>query len=122
MGVAYFIVLERQIDGLDTAMDGKRLAKIAADLDAVASQLGVKPISEFISIDTEQVAEAMDMDLSDIQVTPPEQFSAQDGLTTVRALLSRPEAEPAIHDLKDCERILSVAAKHGVSWRFEIDV
>jgi hypothetical protein len=103
MGVAYFIVLERQIDGLDTAMDGKRLAKIAADLDAVASQLGVKPISEFISIDTEQVAEAMDMDLSDIQVTPPEQFSA-------------------IHDLKDCERILSVAAKHGVSWRFEIDV
>jgi len=122
MGAAYFIVLERTIDGLDTSMDGKRLSRTADALDAVASQLGVKPISEFISIDPEQTAELMGMDISDIKLPPPQQFSAQDGLATVRALLSRPEAQPAIQDLKDCERILSAAAEHGVGWRFEIDI
>jgi hypothetical protein len=49
-----------------------------------------------------------------------QQFSAQDGLATVKALLPRPEAQAALHDLKDCERILSVAAQHGVGWHFQV--
>ena len=122
MGTAYFIVLERKIDGLDTTVDGKMLARISDILDAIAPQLGVRPISEFISIDPAQAAEFMDGDLGDIELPQLQQFSAQDGLATVRALLSRPEAQPAIQDLQDCERILGAAAQHGVSWHLEVDI
>ena len=59
MGVAYFIVLESKIEGLDTMIDGKLLARTAEVLDAIALQLAVRPISEFISIDPDQAAEFM---------------------------------------------------------------
>jgi len=51
-----------------------------------------------------------------------QQFPAQAGLTTVKALLTRPEARPAMHDLRDCERILSAAARQGIGWHFQADV
>jgi hypothetical protein len=125
MGAAYFIVLEREINGLDTMIDGKLLARTAGALDAIAPRLGVRPISEFISIDPEQAAEFMEgegIDVGDIKLPPLKQFSAQDGLATVRALLSQPEALPAIQDLQDCERILSAAAQEGVGWHLEVDI
>jgi hypothetical protein len=122
MGAAYFIVLERKIDGLDTMLDGKLLARTAEDLDALAPQLGVRPISEFISVNPKQAFEFMDGDIGDIELPPLQQFSAHDGLATVRALLSRPEAKPAIQDLRDCERILIAAAQQGVGWHLEIDI
>jgi len=122
MGAAYFIVLERKIDGLDTIIDGKSLAKTSAVLDAIAPKLGVRPISEFISIDPKQAAEFMDGDVGDIKLPPLQQFSAEDGLATVRALLPRPEAHPVLHDLRGCERILSAAAQHGIHWHLEVDI
>ena len=124
MGAAYFIVLERKIDGLETMMDGKMLARTAEVLDAIAPQLGVRPISEFISIDPVQAAEFMNSeggDVGDLELPPLEQFSAQDGLATVRALLPLRQAQPAIQDLQDCERILRVASEQGVGWHLEVD-
>ena len=121
MGVAYYIVLEKKIDGLDTMMCGKLLANHIESLDLVASDLGVRPLSEFYSIDPEEAAELAEMDVSEVKL-PLEQYSAEDGLVTVRALLPRPEAQPVLHDLKDCERILTSAAQHGVGWHFQIDI
>jgi len=126
MGAAYFIVLEKQIDGLDAMMDGKSLSRHVESLDAAARQLGVRPLSEFFSVDPEQATEFMEgegMDTSDLEIPALQQFSAQDGLATVRALLSHPPGhiEHVITDLRECERILSVAAQHGVGWHFEVD-
>ena len=121
MGSAHYIVLERNIDDLDTMMDGKCLSQNIELLDEVAEDIGVRPLSEFFSMPPEELAEFMD-GANDIELPPLEQFSAQDGLITVRALLARPEAQPALEDLQACERILSVAAQHGVRWRFQIDV
>jgi hypothetical protein len=121
MGSAYYIVLERDIDGLDTMIDGKSLARNIETLDKAASELGVRPLSEFFSMSPEALAEFMD-DAEDGELPPLRQSSAKDGLTTVRALLPRLEAQPAIQDLIECERILSVAAEHGVDWHFQIDV
>jgi hypothetical protein len=78
MGAAYFVVLEREIDGLDTMIDGKLLARTAEALDAIARQIGVRPISEFISIDPEQAAGFMEgegIDVGDIELPPLKQFS-----------------------------------------------
>lgn len=122
MGAAHYIVLEKKIDGLDTMMDGKSLSRHIKSLDKAALELGVRPLSEFFSMDPDTLADIIGDAIDDMEVRPVTQFSAQDGLTTVRALLSRPEAKPAILDLQACERILNVAAQHGVCWHFQIDI
>ena len=132
MGVAYFIVLDRKIRGLDTGMDGKLLAAAAPSLDAMAEELKVRPLSEFISVDPEQAADFIESEGvgSEGSGLPPlRQFPAGEGLTTVRALTAHLQARPAavkeaegvLRDLSACERILSTAAQHGVKWHLEVD-
>jgi hypothetical protein len=122
MGAAYYIVLEKEIDGLDTMMDGKMLSKNVKTLDETAKKLGVRPLSKFFSMDNDAIANILGDEMADVKVPPLQQFSAEDGLKTVRALLPRPEAQPAIEDLQACERILKVAAEHGIGWHFQIDI
>ena len=127
MGAAYFIVLERKIDGVDTSMDGKSLAKHLESLDQAAGELGVRKLSEFVSLDPEQMADFMEGEgMGDMidKLSPLDQFSAQDGLATVRALLAHKPVHQGhvLVDLQNCERILTAAAKHGVGWHFDIDV
>jgi hypothetical protein len=126
MGTAYFIVLERKIDGLDTGMDGKGIARNADALDQAARELGVRPLSEFFSIAPEQAAEFMEgegMDAGDLELPPLQQFTAVEGLATVRALAAHPAArvEGVASDLRECERILTLAAQQNVGWHFEVD-
>jgi hypothetical protein len=122
MGAAHYIVLEKEIDGLDTLMAGKSLSRHIEVLDEAARELGVRPLSEFFSMDDDALADVIGDDAGDFEVPPLEQFSAADGLATVRALLPRPEAQPAIQDLQACERILTIAAQHGIRWHFQIDL
>ena len=126
MGAAYFIVLERKLDGVDTGMDGKSLSREIGSLDAAARQLGVRPLSEFFSADPTQLAsfvEGEGVEIGDTAPPPLQQFNAQDGLATVRALAAHPaaRADGVAEDLRECERVLSAAAQHKVGWHFEVD-
>lgn len=126
MGVAHFIVLERKIGGLDTGMDGKSLSRHIESLNEAARELGVRPLWEFFSADPAQLAEFMEsegVDAGGVEWPPLQKFTAQDGLTTVRALASHAaaRADGVAQDLRECERILSAAAQHGVGWHFEVD-
>ena len=126
MGTAYFIVLEHPIDDLDTFVDGKSLADNMQALDITARSLGVKPLSEFFSAEPADIREFLageDLDLGDIEPPPLENFSATEGLKTIRALLSHPlsAAEHLHADLKNCERILTIAEANTTGWHFEID-
>ena len=103
-------------------IDGKMLSRQIESLDSAAQQLGVRPLSEFVSMDADALADVLGEDADGIETPPVQYFAARDGLATIRALLPRPEAQPAIRDLKDCERILSAAAQHGVGWHFQIDI
>ena len=60
MGTAYFIVLERPVAGLNTSMDGKCLAREMADLDWTAKEIGVRPLSEFVSVNPETAREFLE--------------------------------------------------------------
>src|SRR4051812_27461394 len=122
MGAAYYIALETEIEGLDTMMDGKLLSRHIESLDSAAEQLGVRPLTEFISMDGDALIDILGDDAVGIETPLLQQFPAQDGFVTVRALLPRPEAQPAMQDLMDIERILSAAAQHGVGWHFQIDI
>ena len=74
-------------------MDGKSLSQHMESLDESARQLGVRPLSEFFSTDPEQLAEFMEgVGVGDAAPPPLQQFTAQDGLATVRALASHAAA------------------------------
>jgi hypothetical protein len=90
MGVALFIVPEREVPGLNVFVNGKALGR-AKHLDRLAVEAGVRPLMEFFS---QAPAEAKAW-IEDEGMAPPEGgfppiewFPAEDGLTTVCGLLS----------------------------------
>lgn len=127
MGSAYYIVLEHPIAGLDTSMDGKSLAKAVDDLDWTAKQIGVKPLSEFVSVDPDVAREFLEDETSGLPEL--QHFSAVEGLKSVQALIREIQAWPSgarktegvLSDLRECERILNAAAGKGVRWHIEVD-
>jgi hypothetical protein len=113
-----------RIDGLDTLMRGKSLSRHIESLDEAARELGVRPLSDFVSIDPEQVADFLDDEGEEgFDMPALRQFKAEEGLATVRALAAHPaaQAKGVAEDLRDCERILGAAAQNGVGWHFEVD-
>jgi hypothetical protein len=131
MGVALFIVPEREIPGLDVFVNGKALGH-SKELDRLAERAGVSPLMEFFSENPESAAAFCE----DAGGDPPEEgfpaeewFPAEDGLTTVRGLLSYLEANPTevrdssalIEDLKEFESVLSRLASEGVGWHLAVD-
>ncbi|NBV24604.1 MAG: hypothetical protein EBS05_22120 [Proteobacteria bacterium] len=126
MGAAYYIVLERELDGVKTDMDGKSLSRHMDALDEAARSLGVKPLSEFFSADPAEAAAFMadeGMEPDDLELPPLQHYTAADGLVTVRALVNHEagKADDVGQDLSDCERILTAADQHGIRWHFAVD-
>jgi hypothetical protein len=124
-----FITLEREIPGLEDDLGGKALARCQLPLDTRARRLGLKPLSDFHSMDAEEAAELMaefgPPEGLDIGLPEEEWFEAADGLETVRGLLAcyrdNPRAlrrlecpEALLDDLVEAEKILVEARHHGV--------
>jgi hypothetical protein len=120
---AYFIVLEKPIEGVDTTMNGNSLSRHMKALDSEARALGVRPLSEFFSLAPEDLAGFLD-GVDGANLPPLQQFSAESGLATVKALIAnrRVPDETLVDDLRECERILTEAAAQQVGWHFEIDI
>jgi hypothetical protein len=131
MGVALYIVPEREVPGLDAFVNGKALGH-SEYLDRLAAQAGVHPLMEFFSQDPAE-AEAF---IEEEAVEPPHEgfapeqwFEAEDGLRTVRGLLSYLESNPAavpesaavVEDLREFESVLSRLASEQVRWHLAID-
>ncbi len=113
MSAAYYIVIERPIEGFDLFVDGKALAHANDLLDRLAADAGVKPLIDFFSMDPEEVdslfselgldAEGTatdeaepDADVPKLEEAPPEVwFYASEGLTTIQALIQAVQGLPA---------------------------
>jgi len=125
MGSALYIVLEKEIPGLDTMIDGKKLSKAEEPLTAVAKRLDVRPLMEFFSISADEAEELLGGDMAGMKIPAAEWFSAEEGLKTVDALLAEversAELSAAKEDLLGCQRVLREAQKQGVKWHLAID-
>jgi hypothetical protein len=63
MGAAFFITLERRIDGIDPfATNGKAIARCSDELDAVAEELNVTPLGQLFSMSADDVEQILDLD------------------------------------------------------------
>jgi hypothetical protein len=135
MGVAIYVVIEKEIPGIDaSSVSGKALAKSSEQLDRIARKNGLLAIQEFMSVDPEEAGaflEDSEIALDDVKIPEEQWFDPADGLKTIRGLLDflrdNPTAlskVPLSHlqdDLLAAEKVLSVALKHGVRFHFAVD-
>ncbi|MEQ8172563.1 MAG: hypothetical protein ABRQ38_27010 [Candidatus Eremiobacterota bacterium] len=130
MGVAYYIVLEKDIPGKNTFIDGKALAKEEKKLKEISHLQGVKDLMSFFSNSPDEVEEFFDEYCDTMEIPETEWFSPDEGLQTVRAILDYVEMNPGsfirkkslLEDLKNFEDILLEAQKYNLKWHLSIDI
>ncbi|HXJ07364.1 MAG TPA: hypothetical protein VNH65_19855 [Candidatus Acidoferrum sp.] len=129
---SFYIVLEKNIPNLDIHVNGKLLAKKSGFLESVARKIGVAPLFSFFSVSRSEVNSFLDAHGESVEcmgITVPTErwFSAEEGLNTVRELVSHleklepSESELTISNLKEFERVLEAANQAGVRWHLAID-
>jgi hypothetical protein len=152
MSSALYIAAEREVEGLDISLDGKSIGKCRY-LNGLAALAGVRPLMEFFGMSPDEFESVLEEEEPE---SPPEEhdqtlwFEADEGLVTVRALLSRLEAGPVelpndpvlegseflealltdfpnpepsdlIEDLREFESVLARLAAEGVRWHLAVD-
>ncbi len=123
MSAALYPVLNNDVPAA-AEVDGKALADAGDALDRLAGELGVTPLSTFISVDDDDYGI---LEEADIEAPAGNWFPAAQGLSTVRALLGvlRQNAktqEALVDDLVALEKVLMGADASGAEWHLAIDM
>ena len=132
MSVAFFIVTEREIDGLETFVNGKAIAKVSDKaLKKVCSAAGVKSIYDYVSMDPDELGDFLeDEEVEAPDSLPPEQwFPPEEGLNWASKLAQYLKANPTVikgssgvlEDLAEYEVVFKGLQAHGVRWHFQVD-
>src|SRR5690606_33731657 len=96
MGVALYIVPERDVPGLDVFVNGKALG-LSSHLDRLAERAGVRPLMQFFSLSPEEAHGFFEEEGAEppAEGFPPEEwYPAEEGLATVLGLLNYLNAHP----------------------------
>jgi len=126
---SYYIVLEKQITGAGTFVNGNLLSKNSDALEKLAKKLCVTSLMSFFSVSKEDVASLFGDSASVDNIPVPDEkwFSAEDGLRTVNTLLKNLSAS-RIRDsdrvegnLREFVRVLELAKSNGIRWHLAID-
>ena len=133
MGVAHFFVFNKS-PGFDTYVSGKAIAQADESLAKLARKLKVRPLSEFLSMSSEDVADAIeDFDLPGgvaTQVEAEQWFAPDEVLATVRALSKHIKSSPKsvsnatdiLADLALYEDVLLKAKRKRLKCHLSIDI
>ena len=130
MGAAFYPVLEKNNENIDTAtVNGKSLSKHNEKLEEIAKLLAVKPLISFFGEDTSEFLEDEDVEIKENWETNEKWFEAGEGLKTINSLLEYLTENPqafesanyVIDDLRAFELILSEAQKQNIKWHLAID-
>jgi hypothetical protein len=132
MGSALYIVLERDIPGVDAlAVDGRALSCAADELDLLANRLGLKPLMEFFSMDPAEAGAWLEDvgGLDGLDVPDETWFEAAEGLQTVDPLLAHlannpkdiSESDRVLVDLRAFQSVLQRASAERVRWHLVVD-
>jgi len=101
---------------------GQNLPKVANELDALAERAGVAPITSFF--DDSEMLTAEEREEMGLPPAEPKWAPVEDGLRTVRALLTALREQGAeevkLWDLEVSEAILSQAAGEGEKFRYYV--
>lgn len=132
MSAALYIVVEHEVRGFDTYVDGRALSRAEEGLTRLARKLGVVPLMEFFSMNPDEMlaqAEEFNTGLTKDEVPDEQWFPASDGLRTVRALLQYVDAHPTTitsgpsvaNELAGFVHVLEEAEERGIRWHLAVD-
>lgn len=125
---SFYIVLDKQIPGIDTYVNGSFVSKNNDKLEQLAKRLKVRSLMSFFSISREKASSFAEDHGVELKKVPEERwFAAGEGLTTVNAFLAnlgesklfRPDQVEA--ELREFVHLLETAKASGVSWHLAID-
>ena len=133
MAASLYIVVEGEDPGYDIFVNGASLAQHEDAVERLALRLGVKPLLEFFSADSNSMALLIEEGAGNPdllrQLPPPQWYSAAAGLETVAALIqalrddaSQIGAEGALvlAELEEYETVLRKAEERGLRWHLAV--
>jgi hypothetical protein len=128
-----YIVVEGEDPGFDIFVNGHALARNEDALEKLAMRLNVKPLLEFFSADQNSMALLLEEGAGDPDwaktLPPPQWFSPEDGLFTVKALLEYlkdsptalgTETQPVISELTEYALVLKKTVQRNLRWQLAV--
>jgi hypothetical protein len=128
-----YIVVEGEDPGYDIFVNGQALARNEDALEKLAVRLNVKPLLEFFSADQNSMALLLEEGAGDPEwaktLPPPQWFSPEDGLATVRTLLDHLKGDPAtlgseteavVNELVEYARVLEKTEQRNLRWQLAV--
>lgn len=128
-----YIVVEGEDPGFDIFVNGHALARNEDALEKLALRLNVKPLLEFFSADQNSMALLLEEGAGDPEwaktLPPPQWFAPEDGLTTVRSLLSYLKDDPAalgteteqiVNELTGYSTVLEKTMQRNLRWHLAV--
>jgi hypothetical protein len=128
-----YIVVEGEDPGFDIFVNGHALARNEDALEKLAVRLNVKPLLEFFSADQNSMALLLEEGAGDPEwaktLPPPQWFSPDDGLVTIRTLLDflteapttlGSETKQVIHELTEYEMVLAKTVQRSLRWQLAV--
>jgi hypothetical protein len=128
-----YIVVEGEDPGYDIFVNGHALARNEDALEKLALRLGVRPLLEFFSADQNSMALLLEEGAGDPEwaktLPPPQWFSPDAGLATVRALLEYlkvdpgtlgSETEAVTNELAEYLRVLEKTVQRNLRWQLAV--
>lgn len=133
MSASMYIVVEGEDPGYDIFVNGHALARNEDALEKLAARIGVKPLLEFFSADQNSMALLLEEGAGDPEwaktLPPPQWFSPEDGLISIRALAAYLKSEPGtlgtetgevVEELTEYERVLEKTATRNLRWQLAV--
>jgi hypothetical protein len=128
MGVALYIVLDKEDPGFDAFVNGKAIANEGKRLDVISKKLGIPKFDDFVSMSSED----LDGILGEVDIPNQEVkwFSPEEGLAFVEALSAHIRANPeavknhkaVLEDLAEYVDVFGKAKTAGAKWHLNIDL
>ncbi len=138
MGVAYYIVLDREEPGFETFVNGKAVARASDKLDTLCHQLALPNLDHYTSMSAEDLADLLGDELDVLEDEGMEGgepdaerwFAAEEGIRYFTALLEAiergevelEESEWLISDLHEYLEVLRQSEAIGAQWHLAIDI
>ncbi|WP_263359549.1 hypothetical protein [Acidicapsa ligni] len=133
MSASLYIVVEGDDPGFDIFVNGQALARNEDALERLAGRLHTRPLLDFFSADRNSMAMLLEQGAGDPEwsehLPQPQWFAAEDGLNTVRRLLtflvSTPVAlgsdtEIVTRELREYETVLRKASQRELRWHLAV--
>ena len=128
-----YIVVEGEDPGFNIFVNGRALARHEDALERVALRLGVRPLIEFFSADENSMSLLIEEGAGNPELMrrlpPPQWYTADDGLTTIRMLVATLQHDPqqlgtegpqVLSELQEYERVLEKTMRAGLRWHLAV--